>query len=58
MRVVGELSRPGSNHPGLRVTVAVASLAQIVAIGLFFYTMWSRIRPAGSRVREGKGERF
>ena len=58
MRVVGELSRPGSNHLGLRVTVMVASFAQIVAIGLFFYTMWSRIRPAGSRVREEKGERF
>jgi hypothetical protein len=36
----------------------LASFAQIAGIGLFFYTMWSRIRPVGSRAREEKGERF
>lgn len=58
VRVVGELSRTGSNHLWLRLLVTLASLAQIAGFGLFFYVMWSRIRPAGSRAREGKGERF
>jgi hypothetical protein len=40
------------------VAVVSFSVAQIVGILLFFYTMWSRIRPMGSRVREEKGERF
>jgi len=38
--------------------VTVAGLAQIAGIGAFFFTMWSRIRPLGSQVREAKGERF
>ena len=57
-RVVSELMRPVSSHIALRWVVTIASLAQIVAIGLFFHTMWSRIRPAGSRAREDRGERF
>src|SRR5688500_6103006 len=57
-RVAGELVRPGSSHVALRWAVTIASLAQIIAIGLFFHTMWSRIRPAGSRAWEEKGERF
>jgi hypothetical protein len=36
----------------------VAGLAQIAGVGLFFHTMWSRIRPLGSQAREARGERF
>ena len=31
---------------------------QATGIGVFFYTMWQRIRPAGSQTREAQGQRF
>ena len=57
-RIVGELARMTSTAPLLRIAVFAASLLQVAGIVVFFYTMWSRIRPAGSRVREQQGERF
>ena len=35
-----------------------AGLLQVIGLGVFVYTMWSRIRPVGSAAREAKGERF
>ena len=58
MRIAGELARIELTSLSLRWIVVIASFAQIAGIGLFFYTMWSRIRPVGSRAREEKGERF
>jgi heme/copper-type cytochrome/quinol oxidase subunit 1 len=57
-RVAGELSRIWISSLPLRWLIVLASFAQIAGIGLFFYTMWSRIRPVGSRAREEHGERF
>jgi cbb3-type cytochrome oxidase subunit 1 len=57
-RIAGELSRIAITSLPLRWIVVLASFAQIAGIGLFFYTMWSRIRPVGSRAREERGERF
>ena len=57
-RVLGELLRPTTSAFWLRMAVVAFSVAQIAGILLFFYTMWSRIRPLGSRSREEKGERF
>lgn len=57
-RLAGELSRISSDATLLRWLVILSSFAQIAGIGLFFFTMWSRIRPAGSQKREEQGERF
>lgn len=57
-RVVSELVRASFDSILVRWIVVLGGLAQIAGIGLFFYTMWSRIRPVGSQVREAKGERF
>jgi heme/copper-type cytochrome/quinol oxidase subunit 1 len=57
-RVAGEVLRIWIDVLPLRWAVVAAGLAQIFGIGLFFYTMWSRIRPVGSQAREAKGERF
>lgn len=57
-RVAGELLRTTAGARWLRWAVLAAGLAQIGGVGLFFYTMWSRIRPLGSQAREAKGERF
>jgi uncharacterized protein involved in response to NO len=58
MRVVGELLRPVSAAAWLRWSVVLSGFAQIVGLCLFFYTMWPRIRAAGSLAREARGERF
>ncbi len=57
-RVLGELLRPFSDGLGPRGLVVACGAAQVAGIGIFFHTMWSRIRPVGSRQREAKGERF
>ena len=57
-RVIGELIHLASSAPWLRVLTLAAGFSQVVGIGLFFHTMWSRIRPLGSQAREAQGERF
>ena len=58
VRLIGELLRDASSSVPLRWVVVAAGLSQVLGIGLFFFTMWSRIRPVGSQVREAKGEKF
>ena len=58
VRVVGELARAGSSATWLRLGTLFAGLLQVVGLLVFFYTMWSRIRPVGSQAREAQGERF
>jgi uncharacterized protein involved in response to NO len=57
-RVLGELLRPAVTATWLRWAVVLTGLAQVAGIALFFFTMWTRIRPVGSQTREAKGERF
>lgn len=57
-RVSGELLRACVTAWWLRVAVVLAGLVQIAGIAVFFYTMWTRIRPVGSQGREARGERF
>jgi heme/copper-type cytochrome/quinol oxidase subunit 1 len=57
-RAAGELARESANAMPLRWLIVGSGLAQIAGIGLFFYTMWSRIRGVGSQSREASGERF
>jgi heme/copper-type cytochrome/quinol oxidase subunit 1 len=58
VRIAGELARPATDAAWLRVAVFSAGVSQVLGLALFFYTMWSRIRPLGSKAREEKGERF
>ena len=57
-RVAGEVLRQTSNGLWLRWLVVLCGLLQVAGIGVFFFTMWTRIRPVGSQHREAKGERF
>jgi cbb3-type cytochrome oxidase subunit 1 len=57
-RIAGELVRPFTEALPVRVATFAAGLLQVVGLGLFFYTMWSRIRPVGSQAREARGEKF
>lgn len=42
----------------IQYLIAVSSALQVIAMILFFYSMWGRIRPVGSHIREAKGEKF
>ena len=57
-RVIGELAQPARATRLLAWIIVLAALAQTVGLLLFFYTMWPRIRAAGSATRERAGERF
>ena len=57
-RFVGEAARASIDAMWLRAVVLAAGVGQIVGLAVYFYTMWTRIRPVGSQFREAKGERF
>ena len=42
----------------LRLAIVAAGFLQGIGIAVFFFTMWTRIRPVGSQGREARGERF
>lgn len=48
LRMVAELLRSVSASPALRWAVVLAAFCQVVDIGVFFWTMWSRIRQVTS----------
>jgi len=58
IRIAGELTESARNVAWIGWIVVASSAAQVAGIALFFFTMWPRIRSAGSHVREAKGERF
>lgn len=57
-RLAGEIARSELDADGLRWLIALAGLGQVLGFGVYFWTMWPRIRPVGSHLREAKGERF
>lgn len=57
-RVVAELARPSAASLLVRSIIVGGGVLQSAGLLVFFYTMWSRIRPVGSAVREKSGERF
>lgn len=57
-RFVTEAARAWSDAPWLGWIVVVGGLGQIVGLAVYFWTMWGRIRPVGSHLREAAGERF
>lgn len=57
-RFVAESARAWWNEPVLAWIVVLGGLGQIAGLALYFWTMWSRIRPVGSHLREARGEKF
>jgi cbb3-type cytochrome oxidase subunit 1 len=57
-RFAGEASQAWTDSVFLGWIVVLGGLAQVVGIGVYFWTMWTRIRPAGSHLREAAGEKF
>lgn len=57
-RFLAEAARGWWTAPALGWVVVLGGLGQIAGLGLYFWSMWGRIRPVGSQIREGRGERF
>ena len=57
-RFGAEIARAWVDGGFLRWLVIVGGLSQAASLGVYVWTMWSRIRPVGSHVREARGERF
>lgn len=57
-RFLGELARASVDATLLAWIVVLGGLGQVMGLALYFWTMWTRIRPVGSHIREAKGEKF
>jgi uncharacterized protein involved in response to NO len=57
-RFVAEALRSGVQSRWLAWTVVLGGAGQALGLFIYFWTMWTRIRPVGSHLREAKGERF
>ena len=58
LRVIAEIARASVDAAWLRLGTVGTGVMQVAGLLVFFYTMWSRIRPLGSAAREAQGERF
>jgi hypothetical protein len=57
-RLVAEAARAWVAPGWLGWIVVAGGVGQVAGLLLYFYTMWTRIRPVGSHLREARGERF
>lgn len=57
-RFVTESVRAYSPSRLLAWVVVLAGFGQIAGLLFYFWTMWPRIRPVGSQLREQRGEKF
>jgi len=58
VRIVAELLQASSQVLVIRCAAVLGGWGQVTGLALYFWSMWSRIRPVGSQIREAKGERF
>ena len=57
-RFIAESLRAWSDQPALPWIIVIGGLGQVAGLLFYFWTMWTRIRPVGSHLREAAGERF
>jgi hypothetical protein len=57
-RFLGEAGQAWSRGGWLAWVVVLGGAGQILGLGLYFHSMWPRIRSVGSHLRERAGERF
>jgi heme/copper-type cytochrome/quinol oxidase subunit 1 len=57
-RFVAEAAKAWHDTPAIAWAVVLGGVGQIAGLAIYFWTMWPRIRPVGSQLREAAGERF
>lgn len=58
VRLAAEIGRGVGAGAWLAWPIVAGGAGQVIGFALYFWTMWGRIRPAGSQLREARGERF
>ena len=58
VRFITEAARAWVPSRMLAWAVVAGGFGQMIGLLLYFWTMWSRIRPVGSQFREAAGEKF
>jgi heme/copper-type cytochrome/quinol oxidase subunit 1 len=58
LRVGTEAARAWWPGTPLAWVVVMGGIGQVAGVAIYFWTMWGRIRPVGSHLREAAGERF
>lgn len=58
VRFISQVTAAYSEVLFIGYIIAAASLFQLIAMGFYFYSVWGRIRPVGSQIREARGEKF
>lgn len=58
LRTLGEMFSAFSTASALPTLIVSGSVLEVLAVFVFFYNMWTRIRPVGSHLREAAGEKF
>ncbi len=58
LRITAEVVAGFDPSIGIRAAIVTGGLAQALGLALVFWTIFPRIRAAGSAQREAKGERF
>jgi len=57
-RFIFEIVYGLGTNPGWRMAGFICTIFQVFATIGLVYSVWGRIRPVGSQIRESKGERF
>ncbi|MCC7054235.1 MAG: hypothetical protein IT355_13295 [Gemmatimonadaceae bacterium] len=57
-RVFGELALANSKSQWGEWMAIAGGFGQVLGLAIYFWSMWGRIRPTGSQIREARGERF
>ena len=58
LRVLAEVARGWQGADWQRWAILAGGAGQVIGVGVYFWTMWPRIRGVGSQLREARGERF
>lgn len=58
VRIGAEASRAWVDAAWQPWAIVLGGVGQAAGMGIYFWTMWGRIRPVGSHLREARGERF
>jgi len=57
-RVVGEVGQAYGQSASYQWLSLIGGFGQVLGLAVYFWSMWGRIRPTGSKIREARGERF
>ncbi len=57
-RVLAEAGNAYGQSRGFEWLALAGGFGQVLGLAVYFWSMWGRIRPTGSKIREASGERF